>query len=138
MHRAPSEISILRKHLDELYAELPTVPIELQLEQYSLISDALVKLSMLKDLDGVVQNILKIARTLQTEFSIESLKKVFTSIVIDGYDAYLIMNDSTKNEIMVSESTLLINTFELPIVHLYKKVSLKFHIIFNSSSNSDR
>lgn len=132
----PAEIKAKQDMLKALYAELPNLSIQNKLEQYSLISDALISIEKLNNLGGSMRDILKSARKLQNEFSMDVLKEVFSSFIIDGYDFYLIINSLNKSLVELPETAFEFDAFELPIIHLYKVATLRFHLLFDIGSIS--
>lgn len=132
----PTAIKEKQNMLKILYAELPNLSIQNKLEQYSFISNVLVSLAKLNNLGNYMRGVLKSARKLLNEFSMETLKEIFSSFIIAGYDIYLIINSCDKDQKEIPQSAFEFDSFELPIIHLYKKVILRFHLLFDTGSIS--
>ena len=112
-----------------LYESLDGQPLSERLDIYGRISEILLRIEKLSNLSEMIENYIRIARKLSKEFNIVLSKELFSSIIVKGFDVFLIISlgNITGLQDLKKEPGLIV--FEKMIVHLFNKRKLNFTLL---------
>lgn len=113
---------------ERLYKSLEGLTLSERLETYGLISDVRLRIGKLAKLSEMIDGYINIARKLSKEFDVKLAKELFSTFIMKGLEVHLLVSlgKGKITELHFQES--IIHTFDMQIMHLFKRKSLGFNL----------
>jgi hypothetical protein len=125
----PKIIIKLEQELSSLYSLLDDTTLFKQLEIYHEISDLLIKSRKISLFNKELSNRIVTAKKVIEDSSIDNIKELFSSFILEEESAFLVLSDSDFNVSNEIYFTNIIHSFSIIIKRNYKDMTYPFHLI---------
>ena len=110
---------------ERLYENLEGLPLSERLEVYGQISDIRFRIEKLSKLSEMIENYMKTARKLSTEFDIIMAKELFSSLVVKKFEMHLIISIGGNKIESVPDLSDIFHSYDKEIIHLFNKIKMR-------------